>query len=63
MQQTLMDKIAALPTERVAELEDFVDFLSLRDRDRTLRAAVTNMSAPSFEAVWENPEDDVYDEL
>jgi len=32
----LMEKIRALPPERVHEVEDFVDFLQLRDDDRRL---------------------------
>ncbi len=30
--QSLLEKIKALPAERVAEVEDFVDFLSARAR-------------------------------
>jgi hypothetical protein len=28
--KTLIEKIEALPAERIAEIEDFVDFISLR---------------------------------
>ena len=59
--KALIDKIAALPRERIAEVEDFVDFLRLRDQDRALSRAAAAASAPAFAAVWENPEDDVYD--
>ena len=61
--KALIDKIAALPSERIAEVEDFVDFLRLRDQDRALSRAAAAASAPAFAAVWENPEDDVYDGL
>ncbi len=61
--KALIDKIAALPSERIAEVEDFVDFLRLRDQDRALVRAAAAASAPAFAAVWENPEDDVYDAL
>jgi hypothetical protein len=41
--QTLFEKLKALPPERVAEVEDFVDFLATRDRrgafDRLLAMA------------------------
>ena len=30
--KTLIEKIAALPAERIAETEDFVNFLPLRER-------------------------------
>jgi hypothetical protein len=61
--KTLADKIAALPIERIAEVEDFVDFLRSRDQDRALFRAATAASEPAFAAVWDNPEDDVYDAL
>jgi hypothetical protein len=61
--KTLIEKIAALPTERIAEIEDFVDFIRLREQERSLTAAAAAASTPSFAAVWSNPEDDVYDAL
>jgi hypothetical protein len=57
----LIDKIAALPAPRLAEVEDFVDFLLLKDQDRALAKAAVAASEPVFAAVWNNPEDDVYD--
>jgi hypothetical protein len=61
--QNLFDKIKTLPRERIAEVEDFVDFLRLRDQDRALSHASAAASSRAFAAVWENPEDDVYDAL
>lgn len=61
--RALIDKITGLPSERLAEVEDFVDFLRQRDRDQALTRAATAASAPAFAAVWDNPEDDVYDAL
>jgi hypothetical protein len=61
--KTLIEKIAALPAERVAEIEDFVDFIRLREQERSLTAAAAAASAPSFAAIWSNPEDDAYDAL
>jgi hypothetical protein len=57
----LIEKISRLPPERVAEVEDFVDFLSQRDTDRELVRAATRASEAAFVKVWENPEDDIYD--
>ena len=59
----LLEKISRLPPERVAEVEDFVDFLSQRDTDRQLVAAAGRASEPAFAKVWDNPEDAVYDKL
>lgn len=61
--QALIEKIEALPAERIAEVEDFVEFLRLREQERTLSRAAAAASAPAFAAVWGNPEDDVYDAL
>jgi hypothetical protein len=61
--KSLIEKIEALPAERIAEIEDFVDFIRLREHERAQTRAATAASAPSFAAVWSNPEDDVYDAL
>jgi hypothetical protein len=61
--EPLFDKIRRLPPERVAEVEDFVDFLAQRETDRELARAAAAASAPTFAKVWDNPEDDIYDQL
>jgi hypothetical protein len=65
--EALVRKIGALPAVRVAEVEDFVDFIGQREQvaafDRDVRDAAGAMSAPSFAAVWSNPADDVYDAI
>ena len=61
--RSLIDKIASLPPERVAEVEAFVDFLSQREQDGAVRHAALLSSAPAFAAVWDNPEDAAYDAL
>ena len=61
--KSLMEKIETLPAERIAEIEDFVDFIRERERDRALSRAAAAASAPAFAGVWSNPEDDVYDAL
>jgi len=61
--QALMEKIQTLPVERIAEVEDFVDFIRQREQDQSLIRAAAAASAPAFAAVWNNPEDDAYDAL
>ena len=61
--KTLIEKIEALPAERIAEIEDFVDFIRLREQERALTRAAAAASAPAFAAIWSNPEDDIYDAL
>lgn len=61
--QSLIEKIQALPAERIAEIEDFVDFICMREQDRALVRAAMAASEPAFARVWDNPEDAIYDEL
>ncbi|WP_298374947.1 hypothetical protein [Azospirillum sp.] len=61
--QALIEKIEALPPDRLSEVEDFVDFLRMRDQERGLIRAAAATSAASFAAIWENPEDDAYNDL
>jgi hypothetical protein len=53
----------ALPAERIAEVEDFVDFIAAREQERTLTRAAAAASVPAFAAIWNNPDDDAYDAL
>ena len=65
--EALIRKIGALPVARVAEVEDFVDFIGQRESDiasgRALRTATRDATAPALARIWNNPEDDVYDAL
>lgn len=58
----LIEKIRALPADKIAEVLDFVDFLAHRD-DRLLVEAAAKLSEPVFAAVWNNPDDAEYDSL
>lgn len=44
--QTLLEKIQSLPTDRIAEVEDFVDFL--RERAKRQKAAVPGKEPLDF---------------
>lgn len=61
--EKITEKIQMLSPEQIAEVEDFVDFLRLRAQDRGLIRASAELSTPAFAAIWNNPEDDVYDAL
>jgi hypothetical protein len=61
-EQILIEKIRSLGPERIAEVEDFVDFLLTRD-ERRLSKAATKLSEEAFRKVWDNAEDSVYDNL
>ncbi|MCU0291023.1 MAG: hypothetical protein MUF10_03405 [Thermoanaerobaculaceae bacterium] len=60
---TLVSKLRTLPPEKLVEVEDFVDFLRVRDDDRHLVTAAARLSEAAFAAVWDNPDDAAYDQL
>lgn len=62
-EEMIIEKLRALPTEQVTEVEDFIDFLHQRYEGRGLSRAASKLSEASFQRVWDNPEDSVYDEL
>ena len=47
--QTLIDKIQLLPTERITEVEDFVDFLNTRISHR--KTATTDKESLDFPVI------------
>jgi hypothetical protein len=59
----LIEKLKDLPPERLAEVEDFVDFLRGRDEVRKLTHAAAKLSVPAFAKVWDNESDAEYDRL
>ncbi len=61
--QSLLDRINALPADRIAEVEDFVEFIAAREQERSLTRAAGASSAPAFAAIWNNPEDAAYDAI
>lgn len=58
----LIRKIRRLPPDKLAEVEDFVDFLEQREDGRLTQAA-SKLSEKSFSKVWDNPDDAAYDQL
>jgi hypothetical protein len=63
----LAGKLRALPPAALAEVAAFIDAVTARGKagatDRSLITAAALASEPSLAAVWNNPEDDVYDAL
>lgn len=62
-EQTIIEKLRELPPERVAEVEDFVDFLRSRDGKHSLTKAAAKLSEPALAKVWDNESDADYDRL
>ena len=61
--QGLLEKIKQLPPQRMAEVEDFNDFLRQREATSQLSRAAAKVSEPSLSAVWDNDDDAAYDQL
>ncbi len=59
----LLEKLRTLSPDKLAEVEDFVDFIRQRDGDRGLARAASRLSEDAFRKVWDNPEDADYDRL
>jgi hypothetical protein len=62
-EQDLFEKIRTLPEAKVAEVEDFVDFLRHREEDRHLVQAASRFSEKALRQVWDNADDAEYDRL
>jgi hypothetical protein len=60
-EETLIQKVRSLPPERVAEVEDFADFLTVRDQDRHLTLTTAHLSEEAFRAAWDDSDDAEYD--
>ena len=61
--QSIAAKLLGLSPERIAEVEDFIDFLRARETDRQRTRAGTRLAEAAFRAVWDNADDTDYDRL
>ncbi len=59
----MLEKLETLPPERLAEVEDFVDFLRQREQEKHLQRDYQQAMEPNFAQVWDNDEDAAYDQL
>ncbi len=62
-ERAIIEKLRMLPPDRVAEVEDFVDFLRARSEERGLLNAGARLSEAAFQTIWDNPDDADYDRL
>jgi hypothetical protein len=60
-EKMIIRKIRTLSPDKVAEVVDFVEFISQKERDRRLLNASTKLAEKAFKKAWDNTEDDVYD--
>jgi hypothetical protein len=65
IEQRLLAKIQSLPSVKITEVEDFIDFLHYQEKnaDSSLTTISMKLSEPSFAKIWDNPEDAEYDNL
>jgi hypothetical protein len=63
IERIILEKIRMLPPDKIDEVGDFIDFISRKGRDSQLLQSAARMSENSFNKVWDNCEDDVYDRL
>jgi len=61
--QHMLEKLEHLSPQRLAEVDDFIDFLNQRDQDKRLRQDYAQASEEAFSKVWDNDDDAVYDRL
>lgn len=62
-EDALLAKIRDLAPERVKAVEDFVDFLRLRDGEARATRAAAKVAEDAFQKVWDNADDADYDRL
>ncbi|MGH9632734.1 MAG: toxin-antitoxin system, antitoxin component, Xre family protein [Bryobacteraceae bacterium] len=63
VERTILEKLKGLRPERIAEVEDFVDFLKARDEERGLTQAAGALADAALRKVWDNADDADYDRL
>ncbi len=62
-EEILIQKIRSLSQEKIKEVEDFIDFLKYKEKGEGLTYWAAKAAEPSFQRVWDNPEDADYDNL
>jgi len=63
VKEMIKNEIDKLPESLLHEVLDFIQFLEIKREKMLLVKASQEMSLPSFERVWDNEEDAVYDSL
>lgn len=59
----VFEKLRQLPPGRVGEVEDFIDFINHRSRERGLTRDAQAATDPILKNIWNNNEDAAYDDL
>jgi hypothetical protein len=59
----IKDEIEKLPENLLSEVLDFIRFIEAKKERTLLARASQELSNPSFEKIWNNDEDSVYNSL
>jgi hypothetical protein len=57
------NEVDRLPEDVLVEVYDFIQFIEVRKERNLLAMASQELSAPSFQKIWDNEEDAAYDNL
>lgn len=62
-EQQIIEKLRQLSPLQIAEIEELIDQLCQKTQEYEISVMFAQVSEPSFEQVWDNPEDAAYDSL
>jgi hypothetical protein len=63
VRELIKNEIDRVPEEILSEIFDFIQFLELKKEKDILAKVFQNLSEKSFDKIWDNDEDAVYDKL
>lgn len=63
VKELIKNEVDRLPENLLVEVYDFMQFLEVKKERNLLAKAFQELSAPSFQKIWDNEEDAVYDNL
>lgn len=63
VKEMIKKEVDRLPESLAAEVYDFIMFLESKSEKTILAKGAQVLSAPSFQKIWDNEEDAVYDRL
>jgi hypothetical protein len=63
VRELIKNEIDRVPEDILPEIFDFIKFLELKKEKAILAKAFQSLSEKSFDKIWDNDEDAVYDKL
>ncbi|MBI4378411.1 MAG: toxin-antitoxin system, antitoxin component, Xre family protein [Nitrospinae bacterium] len=63
VKEMIKTEIEKLPESILAEIFDFIQFLEIKREKNLIVKASQELSTASFEKIWDNKEDAVYDSI